>query len=236
MRQNLSRGMVVAAAATGILSLCGIPAFANAHSEGTLGGPLGALSGVSDAHHDDSASREHADHSSVGGQANARADIDGYGDTGENGDGDGGREIVGKGDGSASGSGKDVVGKGDGSASGSGKDVVGKGDGDGSGNHAVGNGDDDAGYGDDSDTPPTAPPTAPASPPVTTPPTRTPPSHIPPSHTPPAVKPPAAPPEQPPTLPETGAGPEITVGSGVAALLITGGVVLYRRGRATSRR
>ncbi|WP_307030450.1 LPXTG cell wall anchor domain-containing protein [Streptomyces canus] len=211
----------MAAAATSILSLCGIPAFADAQSEGTLGGSLGALSGAPDAQHDDSAPREHADHSSVRGQANAHADIEGYGDSG---DSDSGKEIVGKGDGG--GSVKGVVGTGDGN-----------------GNHAVENGDDDAGYGDDdagygddSDTPPTGPPTAPASPPVTTPPTRTPPSHAPPSHTPPSVKPPAGPPAQPPTLPETGAGAETIVGSGVAALLITGGVALYRRGRTTSRR
>ncbi|GGX86102.1 hypothetical protein [Streptomyces anandii] len=44
MRQHLSKGMVVVGAATGILSLYGNPAFADSHTEGTAGGPLGAPS------------------------------------------------------------------------------------------------------------------------------------------------------------------------------------------------
>ncbi|MFJ6687465.1 LAXTG-anchored chaplin ChpA [Streptomyces sp. NPDC091294] len=45
MRQTLSRGMVAAAAATGILSLCGSPALADSHADGTAGNSPGAVSG-----------------------------------------------------------------------------------------------------------------------------------------------------------------------------------------------
>ncbi|WP_322741163.1 chaplin [Streptomyces hygroscopicus] len=45
MRQTLSRGMVAAAAATGILSLCGSPVHADSHADGTASGSPGVASG-----------------------------------------------------------------------------------------------------------------------------------------------------------------------------------------------
>ncbi|MEU6368269.1 chaplin [Streptomyces sp. NPDC046931] len=45
MRQTLSRGMVAAAAATGILSLCGNPVYADSHADGTANGSPGVASG-----------------------------------------------------------------------------------------------------------------------------------------------------------------------------------------------
>ncbi|MGW9024240.1 chaplin [Streptomyces sp. NPDC055722] len=45
MRQTLSRGMVAAAAATGILSLCGSPVFADSQADGTAAGSPGVASG-----------------------------------------------------------------------------------------------------------------------------------------------------------------------------------------------
>ncbi|MFF9140315.1 LPXTG cell wall anchor domain-containing protein [Streptomyces albogriseolus] len=54
--------------------------------------------------------------------------------------------------------------------------------------------------------------------------------------TPPVTKPPATPPAKPPTLPETGAGERTLIASGVTVLLLVGGTILYRRGRAASRR
>ncbi|MFJ8191522.1 chaplin [Streptomyces sp. NPDC096094] len=45
MRQTLSRGMVAAAAATGILSLCGSPALADSHADGATTNSPGVASG-----------------------------------------------------------------------------------------------------------------------------------------------------------------------------------------------
>ncbi|MFE0326841.1 chaplin [Streptomyces sp. NPDC003753] len=45
MRQTLSRGMVAAAAATGILSLCGSPVFADSTADGSTSGSPGLASG-----------------------------------------------------------------------------------------------------------------------------------------------------------------------------------------------
>ncbi|MEU6495896.1 chaplin [Streptomyces sp. NPDC046984] len=45
MRQTLSRGMVAAAAATGILSLCGSPVFADSNADSTAAGSPGVASG-----------------------------------------------------------------------------------------------------------------------------------------------------------------------------------------------
>ncbi|MFE0808980.1 chaplin [Streptomyces sp. NPDC058794] len=45
MRQTLSRGMVAAAAATGILSLCGSPALADSHADGAAKNSPGVASG-----------------------------------------------------------------------------------------------------------------------------------------------------------------------------------------------
>ncbi|WP_157870271.1 LPXTG cell wall anchor domain-containing protein, partial [Streptomyces ossamyceticus] len=41
---------------------------------------------------------------------------------------------------------------------------------------------------------------------------------------------------RPPALPETGAGEQVLAASGMAALLLTSGAILYRRGRAGSGR
>ncbi|MFC9060452.1 chaplin, partial [Streptomyces sp. NPDC057074] len=45
MRQTLSRGMVAAAAATGILSLCGSPALADSQADGAAKNSPGVASG-----------------------------------------------------------------------------------------------------------------------------------------------------------------------------------------------
>ncbi|MFJ8508797.1 hypothetical protein ACIRJQ_33775, partial [Streptomyces avermitilis] len=73
MRKNLSKGMVVAAAATSILSLYAIPAFADPHSEGTTGGSHGALSSdalkapdVPGASHDSARSDDDREHGGYG--------------------------------------------------------------------------------------------------------------------------------------------------------------------------
>ncbi|MFJ7332571.1 hypothetical protein ACIQUU_04835 [Streptomyces sp. NPDC101116] len=87
-------------------------------------------------------------------------------------------------------------------------------------------GDTGGGYGDDGDTGggygETPGPTPSTTPPVT-----------PPEGTPP-VTPPSHHPHQPPSMAETGAGRGTLVNSGIAAALVTGGVLLYRRGRAMS--
>jgi LPXTG-motif cell wall-anchored protein len=104
-----------------------------------------------------------------------------------------------------------------------------------------GYGDTPSGYGDTppeyGETPPgygeTPPPTH------TVPPTHTPPpAHTPsPTHTPPPAH--TSPPshEHPPSLPETGSrAVALLAASGVSAVLIAGGVLLYRRGRGASHR
>ncbi|MGD1223897.1 chaplin [Streptomyces krungchingensis] len=124
-------------------------------------------------------------------------------------------------------------------------------------NPAFGN---ECGYGD---TPPTTPPTTPpkTTPPTTTPPTTTPPTAPPPTTTPPrTVTPPSTPPATPPptytpptpastpppveeqtppppggSLPNTGSEGTLAASAASAALL-AGGILLYRRGRAASRR
>jgi LPXTG-motif cell wall-anchored protein len=105
------------------------------------------------------------------------------------------------------------------------------------------------GYGDEpgyGDSPPTSPPTSPSTAPRTRPPaspptTATPPTAEPPRSSPPTTwtqpppEPPLAPPAKP-SLPETGSNEQALVASAVAALLLTSGAILYRRGRAASRR
>jgi LPXTG-motif cell wall-anchored protein len=101
-----------------------------------------------------------------------------------------------------------------------------------------GYGDDEGGYGEDEggygDTPVTKPPkeTKPPKTPPTTPPVKTTPPTTPPASVPPHTEPPA----EPPSLPETGGDEQVLAASGVAVLLLTSGAVLYRRGRAASRR
>ncbi|MEV2212716.1 hypothetical protein AB0H86_14900 [Streptomyces sp. NPDC050997] len=125
----------------------------------------------------------------------------------------------------------------------------GYGDDDGSGDDAAY--EEDSGYGHDSDEsggygaddepggygdpPPEQPPTTPrVSPPPTTPPVTTPPPATPPPIL--VTTPPASPVMRPLTLAETGPRENALVASGLAALLLTSGTILYRRGRAGSPR
>ncbi|MCX4908590.1 LPXTG cell wall anchor domain-containing protein [Streptomyces sp. NBC_00878] len=254
MRQNLSRGMVVAAAATSILSLYGTPAFADIRSEETSGGVSGALSdtpaalpGDSALHNPEnapaSASPKTSDvntapdpspvnarisgsnHSGWQGAVRDSAQADGreHGDHGRHGDAARyGGYGSGYGDGGGYGDDDDGGGYGDESAYGD----------------AGGYGDDESGYGDGGK-PPTKPPITPsASPPPTTPPVKSPAASAPPTtalSTPPRT-PPASPPTQPPSLAETGTNEQVLAASGIAALLLTSGAILYRRGRAGSGR
>ncbi|CAL9458882.1 hypothetical protein SUDANB2_02586 [Streptomyces sp. enrichment culture] len=265
MRQTLSRGMVAAAAATGILSLCGGAALADSTAEGAAKGSPGAASGnniqapvevpvnacgntvdvvaaLNPAFGNSCANDSHrhggygdgGHHDSAGGSAYDDGD-DWPGDDGDLPPGDGGDR--------SHGGGTPRGGYGhDGDDGGYGHD----GDGGGYG-HDDGGGygrDDDGGYGRDDDggygygdTPPTKPPHTPPTKPPHTPPAK--PPHTPPQ-TPPGTPPgghhtPPGGPEQPPSLPETGAEALFGAAAGSAAL-ITGGVVLYRRGRAASHR
>jgi LPXTG-motif cell wall-anchored protein len=277
--------MVVAAAATSILSLYGTPAFADARSDKTPGGSPGAsaaLPGDSALHTlkggPASASPKHSEMSTApdlspvksrisgsdlsGTRAAARefapadgrqhgghwrhGEAAGYGSDGGYGDDDSGDGGVGDhlrlgeaaGNGGHGDDGGGHIGVGDHWRHGEAAGYGGYGDDDG------GYGDDDGGYGGDGgygddETPPTKPPTTPpTSPPVTTPPV-TPPhgsSPPPPSVGVPPRKPPVSPPARPPALPETGAGEQVLAASGMAALLLTSGAILYRRGRAESGR
>jgi LPXTG-motif cell wall-anchored protein len=290
--------MVVAAAATSILSLYGTPAFADARSDKTPGGSLGApaaLPGDSALHTLEggpaSASPKHSKmstapdlspvksrisgHDLSGTRAAARefapadgrqhgghwrhGEAAGYGGYGDDDSGDGGvgdhwrhGEAAGNGgDGGHGDGGGGSIGVGDHWRHGEAAGYGGYGDDDGGYGSDGGYGDDDGGYGSDGggygsdggygddDTPPTKPPTTPpTSPPVTSPPV-TPPhgsSPPPPSVGVPPRKPPVSPPARPPALPETGAGEQVLAASGMAALLLTSGAILYRRGRAVSGR
>jgi hypothetical protein len=246
--------MVAAAAATGILSLYGTPAFADVRSEGSPGVSPSAVSGHKAEFAAEAAAN--ADYGSAG-EADSRegeastSDGDGrdHGSAGE------GREANSR-DGETSTSDADGRDHGsaaeanssDGEASSSdqgprpwngasldGRDIgvdLGVSYGDDSGYGDDGYGDDgyedDSGYGDDSSTPPTDSPTSPPSTPPSASPTppRSPAPHVP--H--------AKPPAQPPSLAETGAGEQMLGAAGVAALLVTGGTLVYRRGRVGFRR
>ncbi|MFF9812065.1 LPXTG cell wall anchor domain-containing protein [Streptomyces sp. NPDC014006] len=292
MRQNLSRGMVVASAATSILSLYAIPAFASSHTEAAPVGPLGGAYGhalpdvpVADAEANcaeslqlsvapdlstdkscntgTSAPAAHgADHSDsrrqgVGSSRNGHSGAAGYGD------GDTADDVPVAADGSSTagsvpvpsrsggpdggllghghGGGLDGGLLGQGHGGGLDGGLLGQGHGGGLDGGLLGQGHGhanaasgvnvhggDEGYGDTPSTPPAT--TPPASPPVGTPPTKTPPATVPPT------TPPASTPAQPPSLPNTGAGDLTFMASGAAALLMTGGVILYRRGRTGARR
>ncbi|MEV0171946.1 chaplin [Streptomyces sp. NPDC050803] len=131
------------------------------------------------------------------------------------------------------------------------------------GNDCENGGDSEGGYGDTPTTPPhttpphttpphtTPPPTTTPPhttppptggdqpPPTTTPPHTTPPTTTPPSTTPPPPggdQPPGPPGGPPPTMPDTGSNEAMLAASGASAALIAAGAVLYRRGRAASRR
>jgi LPXTG-motif cell wall-anchored protein len=214
--------MVVAAAATSILSLYGTPAFADARSDKTPGGSPGAsaaLPGDSALHTlkggPASASPKHSEMSTAPDLSPVKSRVSGSDLSGTRA---AAREF-------APADGRQHGGHWrHGEAAGYG-----------------GYGDDDGGYGSDGgygdDTPPTKPPTTPpTSPPVTTPPVTPPHGSSPPPPSVPPRKPPVSPPARPPALPETGAGEQVLAASGMAALLLTSGAVLYRRGRAGSGR
>lgn len=234
--------MVVTAAATSVLSLFVIPAFADSPPGEAQGGSLGALSDMSAALPGDSvlqildngpasASPNSSDVAAAPDPPPVNSRIDGPNPSGSQGAAQvsapaDGRELGDHGPDSDHG---EAAGYGDDS------DGYGSGYGDDSDGYNSGYGD-DYGYGD---TPPTQPPTTPpVSPPPTTPPVKSPPTSQPPTAPAsiPPRKPPASPPTQPPALPETGANEGVLAASGTAALLLTSGAILYRRGRAGSRR
>ncbi|MFF7866143.1 chaplin [Streptomyces qaidamensis] len=260
MRQTLSRGMVAAAAATGILSLCGGAALADSSADGVTKGSPGAASGntvqapvdvpVNACGNtvDVAAALNPAFGNSCANEADTQ---DGHGDRGHGRDrheasGRGGSDAFpgGGGNDAFPGGGEDWShGNGEGPPHDDGEDRS-HGDDEDRSHGDGGYGDDDGGYGY-GDTPPTKPPhTPPTKPPHTQPPTE-------PPHTPPPgghqSTPPGTPPgdhhtppppggqEQPPSLPETGAEALLGAAATSAALLVSG-VVLYRRGRAASHR
>ncbi|MGI5369875.1 chaplin [Streptomyces iakyrus] len=249
MRQTLSRGMVAAAAATGILSLCGGAALADSSADGVTKGSPGAASGNTVQAPIDvpvNACGNTVDvvaalNPAFGNSCANGADT--HGGQGDRGHGRDRHEASGHGGSGHEGGDDASHGPGDDWSRGNGEawphgDDEDRSHGDG------GYGDDDGGYGY-GDTPPTKPPhTPPTKPPHTQPPTE-------PPHTPPPgghqSTPPGTPPgdhdtppppggqEQPPSLPETGA--EALFGAAAtSAALIVSGVVLYRRGRAASHR
>ncbi|MEV0633457.1 chaplin family protein [Streptomyces sp. NPDC050619] len=260
MRQTLSRGMVTAAAATSILSLCGSSALADADASGAAKGSPGVVSGNSvqvplevplndcgnsvdvigalNPAFGNSCANESGPHESGSPgvtQGPSPSDDDSGPDPGY-GYGDGyGEETPGS---PSYGDGEETPGYGE-TPDGYGETP------DGYGETPDGYGETPGGYGE---TPPTKPPTSPphTTPPPTSPPTK--PPHTPPTsppHSPPTSPPHTMPPHTmpppggehgtPPQLPETGSEAMLAA-SGVSFALIAGGAVLYRRGRAASRR
>jgi LPXTG-motif cell wall-anchored protein len=260
MRKKLSRGMVVAAAATGILPMYGIQAYAVSHSE-VSASACGESSGVQaavDPSYGDSCTSGPAsgsgDDRKHDGYDRDSGDVDkaGYGDAGKD-EGAGGDSKTPGDQGDASSTQHSAAppvqttpltssattgeesGYGDDDAD-HGHDESGYGEGDsdddnGYGHDESGYGEEEGGYGD---TPTEKPPTEtkPPTSPSTTPPKETEPPTTPPASSPPHTEPPT----EPPSLPETGSDQQVLAASGVAALLLTSGAVLYRRGRAASRR
>ncbi|MFD5313941.1 chaplin [Streptomyces ardesiacus] len=254
MRQTLSRGMVAAAAATGILSLCGSPALADSHADGAAKNSPGAVSGNAlQAPVDvpvnvcgNSVDVIAALNPAFGNACENASDeqTDGHG-SGHGSDGGYGNDDGGYGD--------DTSSSGSSSSSGSHADGTTEGSpGVGSGNSAqipvdvpvnlCGNSigvvsalnpvfgnkceneaQEPPGYGEEEPPPPTheePPPPSEEKPP--------PPVHE--EHTPPAPQT-----ERPPALAETGS--DGTLGAAAAgAVLIAGGAILYRRGRAAAGR
>ncbi|MFH9013930.1 chaplin [Streptomyces sp. NPDC017943] len=243
MRQTLNRGMVAAAAATGILTLCGGAALADTSADGVTAGSPGAVSG------NNVQVPVEVPVNACGNTVDVAAALNpAFGNSCAT-DSDGGEghhaqerhhssgTSAHEDEGTSRGHAGDTP-----SGGGYGDEEYGGG-GYGDDDHGDGGyGDDDGGYGY-GDTPPTKPPqTPPVTPPHTPPPTT--PPHTPPpgghESSPPATPPggrhtPPGTPEQPPSLPETGA--EAVYGAGAAgAVMVAGGVVLYRRGRAASHR
>ncbi|MGW7420511.1 chaplin [Streptomyces sp. NPDC054813] len=232
MRQTLSRGMVVAAAATSVLSLYAGPAFADTDATGTAGGSPGVVSGnnvqapvnvpvgvcgnsidvaavlnpaFGNSCANASDSDEHTDDRAYGTS---------YGDSGDD----------------DSGYGSTVCDSGYGAEGSTGTTPP--------------------PYGGEtsppcsetpspSPTPPSPSPTPPSPSPTPPPPSRKPPSPSPTPSTPSPTPPPGGGHHQgsPPTLPHTGSDREaMLAASAASAALIAGGTMLYRRGRAASRR
>lgn len=231
MRQTLSRGMVAAAAATSVLSLCGSPAYADADAVRSSGPGTSAQDVPAPDSPDAAPSEDRAPAEDPYGDS-------GYGDEGygDGGYGDGGDGGYGDGAGSHGGSGESGGASAEAVAEGS-PGVV-------SGNtvqvpvdvpvNVCGNSVDvigvlnptfgnrcENGHGDP--TPPAAtPPTTPQDPPSVTPPL-----------TPPTKAPPAPAPDGghvPPVLAETGSGALLGAATSSAALILAG-AVLYRRSR-----
>ncbi|MGW2297152.1 LAXTG-anchored chaplin ChpA [Streptomyces violaceorubidus] len=270
MRQTLSRGMVAAAAATGILTLCGSPALADSHADGAATNSPGAVSGNALQVPVDvpvNACGNTVDviaalNPAFGNECENTSDEQTDGNGKDSGKGDGND----KGDGG--GYGEDTSSSSSSSSSGAHADGATEGSpGVGSGNNAqvpvdvpvnacgntvdviaalnpvFGNGCENAaeeppGYGEEEPPPPTTPPGyGEEEPPPPTHEEPPPPSHEeePPPPSEEEHPPPAPPTEQPPVLAETGS--EGTLGAAAAgAVLITGGAILYRRGRALTGR
>ncbi|GAA4592677.1 hypothetical protein GCM10023177_32430 [Streptomyces violaceoruber] len=258
MRQTLSRGMVAAAAATGILSLCGSPALADSHADGAATNSPGAVSG--------NALQVPVDVpvNACGNTVDVIAALNpAFGNECENASDE-------KTDGHGGGYGEDASSSSSTSASSSGSHADGATEGSpgvGSGNNAqvpvdvpvnlcgntvdviaalnpvFGNkcendAEEPPGYGEEEPPPPTTPPGyGEEEPPPPTHEEPPPPSgeEEPPPPTEEEHTPPAPQTEQPPALAETGS--EGTLGAAAAgAVLIAGGAILYRRGRALSGR
>ncbi|MGW3988582.1 chaplin [Streptomyces sp. NPDC004830] len=233
MRQTLNRGMVAAAAATGILTLCGGAALADTSADGVTAGSPGAVSG------NNVQVPVEVPVNACGNTVDVAAALNpAFGNScATDSDGGEGRHAHERHDSSGTSAHED-----DDTSRGHTEDAP-SGGGYGDEEHGDGGyGEDDGGYGY-GDTPPTKPPQSPPVTPPHTPPPTTPPHTPPPGgheSTPPATPPggrhtPPGTPEQPPSLPETGA--EAVYGAGAAgAVMVAGGVVLYRRGRAASHR
>ncbi|MGA5707906.1 hypothetical protein ACPCK8_15740 [Streptomyces cellulosae] len=235
MRQKLSKGMIVAGAATSILSVCAIPAFADSDTREATADTLGALAydapGLVEPGASETGSRLLGDEARSTGD---RSTVAGYGDDNAGDGAEGRTSHTPRQDGSPQGVGADVV-REVGRHVDDVRGVVGR-VGEEVGEHLVGGAfpgrgewiEEEGGYGDDGDMsePPVSEPTAP---PVTSPTTT--PSAPTPEEAPPAVRPHG----EPPSLAQTGAGDEMVMVSGAAAALLISGVLVYRRGRVTSR-
>ncbi|MFF8228873.1 LPXTG cell wall anchor domain-containing protein [Streptomyces caelestis] len=257
MRRKLSRGMVVAAAATSILPMYGIQAFAASHSEvsaacGESVGVQTAVDASSEASCTSGTASRSGDDREHDGYGHGSDDVDkaGYGDAGGSGAAPAAQPSAASSAKTASSTSLATTGEesgyGDDDAdhdrddAGHGRDDAdhrdesGYGDGGGDGGYGhdeSGYGEEEGGYGDTPTTKPPAETKPPASPP-TTPPAETKPPITPPASSPPHTEPST----EPPSLAETGSDQQVLAASGVAALLLTSGAVLYRRGRAASRR
>ncbi|MCX4477111.1 hypothetical protein OOK44_11685 [Streptomyces cellulosae] len=236
MRQKLGKGMIAAGAATGIMSLCAIPAFADSDSQQATGDMFGALTYSAPGHTEAGAFEDGLRllRNDAGPTVDQNTVAD-YGDDDAEGAAVGRTAQIPRQDGTPQGVGADVVREVDHHVDDV-RGAVGR-VGEAVGEHLVGGAfpghgewpEEEGGYGDDSDMgeppvsePPTAPP---VTPPTTTPADPTP------EEAPPAARPHG----EPPAMAQTGAGEEMLMVSGAAAALLASGVLVYRRGRAASR-